>query len=119
MGSEVVAKCQCGVEAAILIGGGMSNFMTTCFFPCLCESCHRIVQVNLLDKPLKCSECGAGNPIPYDDPRLSDSPGHHRVAEWGMGEQPARKLILTDGKYKCPNCGTMGLEFSDSGLCWD
>ncbi len=27
MDSEVVARCRCGVETSILIGGGMSSFM--------------------------------------------------------------------------------------------
>jgi hypothetical protein len=46
MGSEVIAKCRCGFDTRISIGGGMRNFMTTCYFPCLCEGCHNIVQVN-------------------------------------------------------------------------
>lgn len=97
----------------------MMNFTTTCFFPCLCESCHSIVQANLLAKVIRCPECRALNPIPYDDPCLSDSPGHHNVAEWHMEEQLGRELVLTNGKYSCPKCGKMSLEFSDGGLCWD
>lgn len=119
MGSKVKAKCECGVEASILIGGGMGNFMTTCFFPCLCESCHNIVQVNLLAKPMCCSKCQASNPIPYDDPRLCESPGNNIITDWNMHEQLGRKLVLTDGKYRCPKCGKMSLEFVDGGLYWD
>jgi len=122
MGSAVVAKCDCGIEDTILIGGGMMNFKTTCFFPCLCENCHGIVQVNLLSKTMKCPECGARGPIPYDDPQLSDSPGLRNVAEWNMGnmeDRLGRKLVLTDGKYRCPKCGNMSLSFSRGGLCWD
>ncbi len=119
MGSEVKAKCSCGVEADILIGGGMMDFMTTCFFPCLCEKCHNIVQVNLLAKRRRCPKCKTSNPIPYDDTRLSESPGQDHVATWNMQEQLGRELILTDGKYRCPKCGKMALEFFDSGLCFD
>lgn len=119
MGSQVVAKCDCGVEASILIGGGMMNFATTCFFPCLCENCHSVVQVNLLCKAPRCPRCRAPNPIPYDDARLSDSPGQHLVAEWHVGDRLGRGLVLTDGRYRFSKCGKMSLEFSDGGLCWD
>lgn len=119
MGSAVVAQCDCGVEASMLIGGGMMNFTTTCFFPCLCENCHDIVQLNLLSKTMKCPECGARGPIPYDDPQLSDSSGHHYVAEWNIKDHLGRKLVLTDGKYRCPKCGQMSLRFSWGGMCWD
>ncbi len=122
MGSQVVAKCDCGVDEFILIGGGMMNYTTTCFFPCLCESCHSVVEVNLLSSPMRCPECRASNPIPYDDPRLSASPGRENVAEWNMGDMEdrlGRELVLTDGKYKCPKCGKMSLEFHGILLCWD
>lgn len=95
------------------------NFTTTCFFPCLCENCHSVVQVNLLSKAMRCPTCRAANPIPYDDPRLAESPGKHYVADWNMEGRLGRELVLTDGKYRCPKCGKMSLEFSDSGLCWD
>ena len=119
MGSQITARCECGVQAEVLIGGGMMNFTTTCFFPCLCANCQGIVQVNLLAKSLRCPQCRARNPIPYDDPSLSKSPGDHLVASWNMQDQLGRELVLTDGKYRCPKCGKMTLEFVDSGLCWD
>jgi hypothetical protein len=119
MGSQVIAKCSCGLETEIMIGGGMENFMTTCYFPCLCENCHNVIQVNLLAKRRRCPRCKKSNPIPYDDPRLSKTPGKNFVAEWNMQDNLGRVLVLTDGKFKCPKCGKMSLEFTDSGLCWD
>lgn len=119
MGAEVTARCECGVEARILIGGGMASFTTTCYFPCLCESCHDVVQVNLLAKRPRCPNCRAARPIPYDDPRLIGSPGRHAVAYWNVQDQVGRGLGLDDGDYKCPRCGKMTLRFADSGLCWD
>ncbi len=50
MGSQVIANCECGVEVAIMIGRGMFNFETHCVFPCLCERCRAVVEVNLLAK---------------------------------------------------------------------
>jgi Zn finger protein HypA/HybF involved in hydrogenase expression len=118
MGSQVIAKCDCGVEESILIGGGMFT-ETLCYFPCLCESCHRIVEVNLLDRPVSCPACHAPDPIPYDDPRLLGAAGRHMVADWYMKAELGRELVLTDGKYRCPKCGKMSLEFSEGGLYWD
>jgi len=119
MGSQVTATCECGVRAEILIGGGMMDFTTTCYFPSLCDRCQTIVQTNLLAGDHRCPECGAADPIPYDDPRILGSPGEGTVAEWNMQERLGRELILTDGSYKCPKCGKMTLQFADSGLCWD
>ncbi len=119
MGSQVIARCSCGLEKSILIGGGRTSFMTTCLFPCLCEGCHRIVRVNLLDKPMSCPECHAPDPIPYDDPRLSESPGSHHVVKLNKKDQLGRELVLTNGKYRCPKCEKMSLVFRDSLLRWD
>lgn len=119
MGSQVIAKCDCGVEAVIDIGSGMMDFTTRCSFPCLCESCHNVVEVNLLAKTIRCPKCRKSNPIPYDDPRLYELKGSEQVAVWNMQDKLGREVILTDGKYKCPKCGKMSLEFTDSGLCWD
>jgi len=119
MGSEVIAKCKCGVDTRILIGGGMVNFMTTCFFPCLCEYCHSVVQINLLAKRKQCPRCRTTKLIPYDDPLLSEIPGKNVVTDWNVQEQLGRVLLLTDGKYRCPQCGQMTLSFVETDMCWD
>jgi rRNA maturation endonuclease Nob1 len=119
MGSSVSAKCSCGLEVEILIGGGMRNFATTCYFPFLCESCHSIVTLNLLDRSHMCPSCGSSSPIPYDSPRLVESPGQGVVTEWNVKGQLGRNAVLTDGNYFCPSCGHMTLHFRDTGLCWD
>ena len=93
------------------------NFTTTCYFPCLCGSCHSVVQVNLIAESTKCPECGAPDPIPYDTPHLSER-GGRQVASWHMGAQLGRELVLSDGKYKCPRCKDMSLMFRNSGF-WD
>jgi Zn finger protein HypA/HybF involved in hydrogenase expression len=96
----------------------METFMTTCYFPCLCEHCHSVVRINLLGKTKRCPKCRSPNTIPYNDPELSKSLGRHLVAEWSIPEL-GRELKLTDGNYRCPRCRKMMLRFSDSGLCWD
>ncbi len=118
MGLTVLAKCSCGLEKELLVGGGMDDFTSNCLFPCLCGNCHSIAEVNLLTAELVCPKCGAFNPIPYDASCLSDSIGQRRVAMWDVQDQLGRTLVLTDGKYKCPKCENMSLEFKSCGF-WD
>jgi len=119
MGSQVVATCRCGIEAKILIGGGMLNFKTLCYFPCLCEACHSIVQVNLLAKIKRCPACKSLDIIAYDDPRLSKTPGKRTVAGWCIQDPLDRDLILTNGNYVCPKCKKLWLRFRKGSLRWD
>ncbi len=119
MGSEVWAKCQCGLNAKILIGGGMDSFTDTCYFPCFCNLCRTIVEVNLLAPETACPLCKNKNIIPYDDPAMSQQVGKREVANWNMARQLGRDLKLTNGDYKCPQCEQMTLHFSSSGLRWD
>ncbi len=84
MGSHVIAECECGLRSESLIGGGMLDFLTTCYFPCLCERCNRVVQVNLLAKRPRCPKCRASRPIPYSDERLRGTAGDELVAQWRL-----------------------------------
>jgi Zn finger protein HypA/HybF involved in hydrogenase expression len=119
MGAAVTATCSCGLEASILIGGGMSNFMDICYFPCQCARCKKVVQVNLLAKRQRCPTCRANQPVPYDDPSLTDGSGSNEITSWNIAENLGRTLKLTDSHYHCPQCGQMTLRFQNAGLCWD
>jgi Zn finger protein HypA/HybF involved in hydrogenase expression len=119
MGSQVTAECQCGFHASVAIGGGVLDFTTTCYFPCYCEDCHRMVHGNLLEKEPRCPECKGKKILPYDDSSLRKSLGKKTVAEWNIEQYLGRSLRLTNGKYKCPKCEKFTLHFSDGGLCWD
>jgi Zn finger protein HypA/HybF involved in hydrogenase expression len=123
VGSSVKAICQCGLDEDILIGGGMANFTTTCFFPCLCETCYDVVQVNLLQKAKRCPKCGGRRVVPYDDPSLSQKSAESKreekwIASWNA-EEPGKTHVITDGAYKCPRCGNMALRFSEGKMFWD
>ena len=122
MGSIVAATCQCGVDVSIMVGGGMSNFMTTCYFPCLCKHCHAIVEANLLVKQMRCPQCKTTKIIPYDDSALSESVEKdielETIVDWNTKDKIGRELKLTSGKYKYPQCGQMTLNFANLG-CWD
>ena len=118
MGGQVLAECDCGVHAEILIGCGMvAHHM--CLFPCLCERCRRVVEVDLLAEQSKCPKCLSRRVIPYDDPALCEKTSAQCVFEWNVEQELGRRLILTDAKYRCPNCGGLSLRFSDTDLCLD
>lgn len=127
MGSQVHATCHCGVDATIRVGGGMESFDTTCYFPCLCERCRAVVQVNLLAKPERCPKCKSTKVTPYDDPSLTEGRidrstlGHFSgvVGEWNAHEKLGRKLCLPEETYRCPQCSQMTLRFTNTDMCWD
>ncbi len=119
MGSQVVAQCLCGLDTTVLIGGGMLNFETICFWPCFCERCCNVVEGNLLSKQVQCPNCNNPKVIPYDDPTLLAFPGDRKVADWNLRGEFGRVLKLTNGYYKCPKCGEMTLRFNRGYLHWD
>ncbi len=136
MGSNVRAICKCGVDNEISIGGGMLTFKYIAYFPCLCEDCKDVVEVNLLgnryksqtqeefergderleiplkDRKFTCPKCHGGNVIPYSDSRLFGIIGDEEVIRWGSE-------ILTNGTYKCPKCDNKTLRFIYLFYMWD
>ncbi len=119
MGTEVTASCEgCGYEPTSRVGGGMRDFTTTCWFPCLCEDCGELVEVNLLGRSGRCPKCRGERVTAYDDPVLQRSSEQERfsVADWDMSDELGRQLVLTDGEYRCPKCGEMTLRFRMSAL---
>lgn len=112
MGSQVMAICECGVHKKILIGGGKLTFKFQCYFPCLCEDCKDVVQVNLKFGLPRCPTCDGNNVIPYNNQKLIGSVGDREVVNWS-GQR------LTNGNYKCPKCNKPTLTFSRSFFMWD
>ena len=119
MGDSVIALCKCGYNRLFLIGCGMMDFKDTCYFPCLCEKCRKIVRANVLSHHLKCPSCKTTELIPYGDPKLIGKKGKKRVADWGVDKKLGRVLRITDGEYYCPKCGENNLKFRDSDVLWD
>jgi Zn finger protein HypA/HybF involved in hydrogenase expression len=119
MGSQVISICNCGLKKEILIGGGMSTFTFECFFPCLCENCSDVVQVNLLELNPKCPECDGEDIISYDNALLIGEKGNQVVESWCVQDKIDRELILTNGNYKCPKCKNESLHFESGMLFWD
>jgi hypothetical protein len=112
MGSEVFARCACGLNETIAIGSGMSDFPRVCLFPALCRHCNQLAEADLGKSPPRCPECHGGELVPYSGPALSAGDGDEIVTRWG-------DLALYDGHYHCPGCGRMTLQFMETGLRWD
>ena len=119
MGGEVRAQCKCGVGATSRVGGGMMDFDTIAYFPCLCNQCQSVVEVNLRAKIPCCPRCQSTDVIPYDDQSLHFDPGLNSVTNLNLEEEFGRILSLKDGLYWCPKCREMTLRFWDTGLDWD
>ena len=119
MGSKVKAICKCGVNRDILIGGGMRSFKYECLFPCLCENCNDVVEVNLFKGNLPCPKCSNENLIPYDDDRVIGIKGDQNIVSWDVSCKLGRILTLKNGSYKCPKCENLTLEFWRLMFNWD
>lgn len=145
MGSKVKAVCKCGVNNDILIGGGMSTFQHTEYFPCLCEDCKDVVQVNLRKNKVVISEFKnsinaseiieryknyKSGMIPSNELKLTcpKCSGNNVVSYTDssiiakVGEKEVARSfdnILTDGDYKCPRCNEMTLKFLPLFYMWD
>ena len=117
MGSIIRAECRCGVDVQTAVGGGMMNFRTTCYFPCYCESCRSLQEVNILLAALRCPSCAHSPVVPYDDPALLVLPGQNIIEKWSVARPNGSKgAILTDGHYRCPRCGEGTLKFRRIGF---
>lgn len=141
MGMKVKAICNCGIDKDILIGGGMSTFQHTEYFPCVCVDCKEVIQANLkehmkdygkLERPytveklkdfkpdiiplnerkFTCPKCEGQNVIPYVDSKLIGKIGDREVAR-------NFDNVLTNGNYKCPKCNNMTLKFLPLLYRWD
>ena len=119
MGSSVEANCECGFHDLFMVGGGMRNFDSVCFFPAHCDACSSLVGVNLLLKTLLCPNCSSRCVRSYDHPDLQGQRGAREVASWSIFDKSERSLSLNDGTYLCPACKKFSLRFSDGGLRWD
>ncbi len=67
MGSLISAKCKCGFEKKVALGGGMHSHLTYCAFPCYCQDCKSLYVADLYSDDTSCTECGSQNILPYDD----------------------------------------------------
>ncbi len=117
MGSMLKAICKCGYSSTVMMGGGMRDFTKYCGFPFYCEDCKIMFTGNAFDKKLKCPECGSKKVIAYDDDRICKKKGEE-MASWATEDKIGRDLVLTDGRYLCPECGKFNLSFVHFG-CFD
>ncbi len=115
MGAIVSASCACGYKCESNVGGSRANFQTVCHFPCLCETCREVVQVNLLSERPSCPSCSSTSVTPYDQTRLSTTKGGY-VTMWRKPKPHDDQFWeLHAGNYLCPKCAKMSLRFEEIG----
>lgn len=110
MGSEVFFSCECGLAGSARTGGGIQSANKLCLYPAYCETCKKVVEVNLL-ADIKCPEC-AEVVVPYTDQSLVGVLGDRVV-------DTCYDFKLTNGSYRCPKCGKMSLYFEHGYILWD
>ena len=112
MGEQVKAKCECGLTAEILTGGGMLNHLTVDYFPFFCNSCDDVVQGNLKDKTPSCPNCHSFQILSYKNADLRENSRKNIISDQFSNE-------LTEGYYTCPRCNKMQLQFFPGNILWD
>jgi Zn finger protein HypA/HybF involved in hydrogenase expression len=136
MGAIIEARCPCGFESGIKVGGGFKNFKEVCAAPALCMKCMRFVIENYYDKDSTCPECGEKVTF-YNDPKLQ-APNNEieqlrqskvpfdrlklqmlvrDVFCWGRPEDEFQ-FRLPNLQYLCPKCGKLTMKFVEVGS-WD
>ena len=118
MGSILKARCPCGFDVPMMLGGGMRSHEELCAFPALCGACGGFQVVNLLSRSLRCLGCGGEKIVAYDDPSLAGTPGGSDFFSWNLARELGRSPRLSDGTYRCPKCGQTRLRFEATGF-WD
>ena len=109
MGHVAGALCRgCDYKERYTVGAGMANFRTVSIFPACCNQCHRVSDVDFKKKPLRCKRCDSTDVTPFWDVSLSKGDGKDTTDSW-------LDMKLTDGHYKCPQCGEFKLQFGGAG----
>lgn len=104
MGLSINAECECGFQSGnMLTGGGMLNFETTNYHPCLCRRCRVMFSGNIKQLPVRCFQCGEES-IPYGTVDSESS-----FTDGG----------LWNGQYECPQCEKERMTFRMGLICWD
>lgn len=117
MGVMVQPKCKCNHEFKELnLGGGFSDFRTTCCVPSPCFNCKDVFELNIFNKRHRCPKCRRKS-TPFGEITTTPSP-NPLVFEWGINFEDSSTYELEDKKYRCPVCNEEELTFQVVG-CWD
>lgn len=124
MGSIHEARCECGFQRQVTVGGGRHSFREKSMFPFYCAHCG-MVDVNVAQVPdsktkTLCPTCGAADTIQYGVPPVSlhalrpnlkkfwqkqSSSKEQAALQWGSRE-------ASESGHICPACHNMTLTFS-------
>ena len=96
MGSIYQAKCLCGFEKNIRVGGTMSDYQTHSYFPFFCKTCG-LVEVNISSRKVRCPQSRIHRIVQYGLPPLSPKDDTDREMSW-------ERYSAGKGPHLCPNC---------------
>ena len=118
MGTMVEAVCACGYSSGVMaLGGGRSNHLTHCGFPCYCSACKSLFKADMYADEVACPNCDTSTVLPYDDPSLAPTGDVvDEIFSWNTAVKLGRELILHDGKYFCARCDSFSLRFEVTAL---
>ncbi len=117
MGTMVQPKCKCNHEFENLnLGGGFSDFRSSCLVPSPCFNCKNVFGLNIFNKKHLCPTCRR-KCNPYGE-ITTDPSQNFLVFEWGIDFETSSTYELEDKKYTCPVCMDMELTFEETGF-WD
>ncbi len=107
MGSMVKAKCPCGFQKGVRIGGGMLTFLTESVFPHYCKRCG-LVEVNICERKKRCPTCSSSRVYAYGSSRVSPHDNGDRTIAW-------QEYAASASQHFCPSCKKYHLNFEEIG----
>ena len=115
MGTMVQPKCKCKHKFNSLnLGGGFSDFTTSCLVPLPCFNCKDVFGLNIFNKKHRCPKCRRKS-TPYGEISTNPSP-NPLLFEWGIDIETSTTYELEDKKYTCPVCEQEELSFEVIGF---
>jgi hypothetical protein len=115
MGTMVQPKCKCKHKFNSLnLGGGFSDFTSSCLVPLPCFNCKDVFGLNIFNKKHRCPKCRRKS-TPCGEISTNPSP-NPLLFEWGIDIETSTTYELEDKKYTCPVCEQEELSFEVIGF---
>ena len=102
MGSIYKAKCPCGFNHVVVVGGSRSDYQSNAKFPFYCKTCG-LVDVNICQKPLCCPTCNSRKIKVYGKAPISLETSERELSWDAYSAGPRGHL--------CPQCKNHTLYF--------
>ena len=118
MGAIISAKCKCGFQTMMHLGGGMCNHLVSSSFPNYCKRCKTLFTANMYDEHIVCGNCNSYDTVTYSHPSVVKILDQYKLMDWRGGHENHGKLVLYPKNNLCPCCDNFSLKFTSVGR-WD